>query len=116
MWLPTQAQVNTAGRYAGVVVGTAFTIFGLQAKGFSLDQAKAVIAALGDTVNSIVILIGVAGPLYLSVRGVNNTSPASQAAAVGATGAIVVATPEIAAATPNSPNVMSSNDVKVVQK
>ena len=44
MWLPSQAQVNTAGRYVGAVAGTAIAIFGLQAKGISLDQVKVVVS------------------------------------------------------------------------
>lgn len=82
MWLPTQAQVNTAGRYAIAVAGPVIALLGLQAKGFTLDQAKAVIAALGETVNSIVILLGALGAAYAAVKGVVNTSPSAQIAAV----------------------------------
>lgn len=116
MWLPTKNQIDTGGRYAGAVAGTAIAIFGLQAKGISLDQIKVIIAALGDTINNLVIAIGAIASLYAAIKGVSNSSPSAQAAAVEATGAIVVTTPEIAAATPNSPNVISNTDVKVVPK
>lgn len=84
MWLPSQAQVNTAGRYAGAIAGTAFAIFGLQAKGISLDQIKAIIAALGTVVNDIVILAGTLGTMYAAIKGVTSSSSAGQAAAIGA--------------------------------
>lgn len=84
MNLPTQAQVNTAGRYAGAVIGTAFTIFGLQAKGISLDQVNALIGALGTVVNDAVIVIGMLMPLYVTVKGIVSSSSTGQAAALGA--------------------------------
>jgi hypothetical protein len=115
MNLPTQAQVNTAGRYAGAVAGTAIAIFGLQAKGISLDQVKAGISALGTVVNDIVVLIGIVAPLYATIKGVVSSSPVNQAAAVAATGAKVVTTPEIAAAVP-SPNVTSNTETQVTPK
>lgn len=90
MPLPTKEQVNTAGRYAGAIAGTAFAIFGLQAKGFSLDQVKAAIAAFGTVVNDIVVLIGVLAPIYAAVRGVSSSSPTGQAAAIGANATTVV--------------------------
>jgi hypothetical protein len=115
MWLPTQGQVNTAGRYATAVAGTAIAIFGLQAKGITLDQAKAVIGALGPVVNDLVTLIGVLGTAYAAIKGVSSSSPTNQAAAVAATGAKVITTPEIAAAVPSA-NVTSSTETKVVAK
>jgi hypothetical protein len=84
MPLPTQAQVNTAGRYAGAVIGTAFTIFGLQAKGISLDQVNALINALGTVVNDAVIVIGMLMPLYVTFKGIVSSSSNGQAAAIGA--------------------------------
>jgi hypothetical protein len=90
MLLPTQAQVNTGVRYAGTIAGTAFAIFGLQAKGFSLDQAKAAVGALGSVVNDVVILIGIAGPLFAAFKGVKSSSAAGQAAAIGANEKTVV--------------------------
>lgn len=84
MNLPSQAQVNTAGRYAGAVIGTAFTIFGLQAKGISLDQVNGLITALGTVVNDGVIVIGMLMPLYVTIKGIISSSANGQAAALGA--------------------------------
>ena len=115
MNLPNRAQVDTAARYAGTIASTAFAIFGLQAKGITLDQVQAVIASCGTLVNDLVVLVSAVAPLYLAFRGISSSSATAQAAAVAATGAKVVTTPEIAAAVP-SPNVMSTADVKVVSK
>lgn len=84
MPLPTQAQVNTAGRYIGMAAGTAIAVLGLQAKGISLDQVKDVIAAGGTVVNDIVTLIGAVLAVYTAVKGVSSSSPTGQAAALGA--------------------------------
>ncbi len=78
MWLPTKKQIDTATRYATVAAGTAFTLLGLQAKGISLDQLKAMISALGDTASTIVQLLAVAGALYASVKGTVLSSPTNQ--------------------------------------
>jgi len=115
MNLPNRAQVDTAARYAGTIAATAFAIFGLQAKGITLEQVQSVIAACGTLVNDIVVLVGALAPLYLAFRGISSSSATAQAAAVAATGAKVVTTPEIAAAVP-SPNVMSATDVRIVNK
>lgn len=84
MNLPTQAQVSTAIRYVGTIIGTAFTIFGLQAKGFDLDQIKAAINALGAVVNDLVILIAAVAPILATIKGISTSSDAGQAAAIGA--------------------------------
>jgi hypothetical protein len=86
----TQAQVNTAGRYAGAVIGTAIMIFGLQARGISIDQVKVVISSLGTVVNDMVVLIGAIAPLYVAVRGIASSSPTGQAASIGANAATIV--------------------------
>jgi hypothetical protein len=88
--LPSQAQVNTAGRYSLAIAGTAISIFGLQAKGISLDQVKLIIAALGDAINNIVILVSAIGVLYASIKGVTNSSGSGQAAALGGNAATIV--------------------------
>lgn len=90
MRLPTRSEINTAGRYAGTAAGVVITLLGLQAKGISLDQVKVVIAALGDVVNSIVILAGAIGPIYLAVRGIMSSSKTGQAAAIGANPSTIV--------------------------
>lgn len=84
MNLPTQAQVRTAVRYAGTIVGTAFVVFGLQAKGFDLAQIKAAIAALGAIVNDVVIFLAALAPILAAAKGISTSSDAGQAAAIGA--------------------------------
>lgn len=116
MWLPTKAQVDSAARHAITIAGTAFAIFGLQSKGITLDQVKAVIAALGSTANDIVVLLGILAPFYAALKAAHSASPVQQAISVAATGAKVVTSPEIAAATPDQPNILSSTSMKVVTK
>lgn len=82
MWLPTKKQVDAATRYAGVAVGTAFTIFGLQNKGFDLQKALSLVTQLGDTVNTILPAVSAVAALYLSTRGVISASPTNQIGAV----------------------------------
>lgn len=112
MNLPTQNQVNTGIRYATAIASTAIAIFGLQAKGISFDQVKAVIQALGDVVNYLVIALTSAAALWASIKGVTSASPANQAASITASvpGTVVVTTPEIAASTPSSPNVIANTE------
>jgi hypothetical protein len=82
MWLPTQDQVNAASRHAISIVGTAFVIFGLQAKGISLDQVKAAITALGSVVNDLIVLIGTLAPFYALLKAASTASHANQIQAV----------------------------------
>jgi hypothetical protein len=90
MGLPSQAQVNTAARYAGTIAGTAFAIFGLQAKGFSLDQIKIIISDLGNLANDFIILIAAVAPIYATIRGISSSSPTGQAASIGANPSTIV--------------------------
>lgn len=82
MWLPTKAQVDAASRHAMTAAGVAVAIFGLQAKGISVEQVQGAIRALGDTVNTILILLGAAGGLYASLKAGSSASPTSQIAKV----------------------------------
>lgn len=116
MWLPTKNQVDSASRHAISIAGTAIAIFGLQAKGVSLDQIKAIIAALGSATNDIVVLVGALAPIYALLKAAHSASPTQQAISVAETGAKVVTSPEIAAATPTVANIVSSTDMKVVPK
>lgn len=116
MWLPTKGQVDAASRHAITAVSTAVAIFGLQAKGVDLQQAVAAIEALGSTVNDLVVLLSTAGVIYAGLKASHTASPTSQAKAVTAAGSVVVGSPELAAATPEDPNILSRTDVKVVQK
>ena len=108
MPLPTQAQVNTAIRYAGTIVGTAFAIFGLQAKGFDLDQIKTAIAALGTVINDGVVLVGALLPIIAAAKGVSTSSSTGQAAAIGANPATIVNPNPDGSATVTLPPAMAS--------
>lgn len=122
MWLPTKAQVDAATRHAVSIAGTAIVIFGLQAKGVNVDQVKAGIEALGNTVNTIVVLLAALAPIYAATRASQSASPTNQIAQVQqlATGpasdvaadaqkAIVQATSAIA----QDPTIPGSRDAKV---
>jgi hypothetical protein len=82
MWLPTKAQVDAASRHAITAVGVAVTIFGLQAKGVSMEQVTALINSLGNTVNTLVQVAAAAGVLYGGIKAANSASPTSQIANV----------------------------------
>lgn len=118
MWLPTKAQVDAASRHAITAAGVAVTIFGLQAKGVSMDNVKTLIESLGTTANTIIQLIAAAGVLYGSIKAANSASPTNQIAstaaiasdpslpqAVDAQAALVKATAAIA-----SNNVLAKSD------
>jgi predicted Kef-type K+ transport protein len=114
MWLPTKDQVNAASRHVASFAGGAILVFGLSTK-INVDTVNQVIAATGTVVNDVILLVGLLSPLVAGYFASRSASPTAQAAAVGATGAKVITTPEIAAAVPSS-NVLSSTDVKVVSK
>jgi len=84
MNLPTQAQIDTAKRYALAVAGTAFGILNLQALGITFDQIKSLIEGLGSTANGLLALASAATALYTAYRGVKSSSNTGQAAAIGA--------------------------------
>jgi len=115
MNLPTSAEVNAATRHVASFAAGAIAVFGLSTK---LDPATVqnIITALGGLTNDAILLVGLVGPLVTGYFASKSATPASQAASLEKGGAIVVASPEIAAATPNSPNVISNTEVKVVPK
>jgi hypothetical protein len=113
----TTAQVAAISRYVGTFVAGAATA----AAGWgiiSTDNAATIQTSLGHIVNGVQeITVGVA-PLAAVVLGWYGTWTAShkaQARAVAATGAIIVATPQLAASTPEK-NIVSSAEYKVVPK
>lgn len=116
MWLPTKAQVDAASRHVITAAGVAITIFGLQAKGVDIAQVTEIIQALGSTVNNLVVVAGTMAGLYAALKASSTASPTAQAKSVAATGALVVGSSELAAATPDSPNIISQDQVKVVPK
>lgn len=117
MWLPTQAQVNAATRHIASAIGGGILVFGLSTK---IDPATVtnIIGAAGTVINDVIVLIGLVSPLIAGYYASKSASPASQAASITKTepGTIVVTTPEIAKATPDAPNVVSKDDVRVVNK
>jgi len=84
MWLPTKAQIDAASRHAITAAGVAVTIFGLQAKGISMENVTVLINSLGSTVNTLVQLVAAAGVFYGAVRAANSASPTNQIASVKA--------------------------------
>jgi len=61
-------------------------------------------------------LIAVLAPIYTTLKAAHSASPVQEAITLEKTGAVIVTTPEIAASTPNSPNIVSTSEVKVVSK
>lgn len=84
MLLPTKSQVDAASRHAISIAGTAIVIFGLQAKGVSVEQVTAAINALGSGVNSLVVVLAAIAPIYASIKASHSASPTSQVASVQA--------------------------------
>ena len=84
MWLPTKPQIDAASRHAITAAGVAVTIFGLQAKGVSMDQVTLLISSLGATINTLVQVIAAVGVLYGGIKAANSASPTSQIASVKA--------------------------------
>lgn len=115
MNLPTQDQVNAASRHIASAVGGAVVMFGLSSK-IDINTVNTIINSLGSIVNNVVIILGIVTPAIAAYYAQKSAKPESQAASLEAKGAIVVGPPELAAATPNSPNVLSQTEVKVVPK
>lgn len=82
MWLPTRPQVDSAARHAISIAGTAIAIFGLQAKGVTIEQTTAVIQSLGSAVNDIVVLLAAIAPFYAMLKAAHSASPTSQGASL----------------------------------
>jgi hypothetical protein len=117
MWLPTQAQVNAATRNIASAAGGAVLMLGLSTK---IDPAAvtALVNAMGEVVGSIVTVLGIIAPLWAAYHAAQSASAKAQAESITKTvpGTVVVTSQAIADATPNSPNVVSSTDVKVVKQ
>ncbi len=78
MNLPTPAQVNAASRHLITAAGVAVTIFGLQAKGVSMESVTNLINSLGGTINTLVQLAAAVGVIYGGVQAARSASPANQ--------------------------------------
>ena len=113
MWLPTQAQVNAFTRNVASGIGGAVLMFGLSSK-IDINAVNQIITAAGTVVNDAVVLIGIASPFIAGYFASKSASPKAQAVAVAATGALVVGSQALAESTPESPNIVSQDQVKVV--
>lgn len=117
MLLPTQAQVSAATRNIAAAAGGAVLMLGLSTK---VDPATvtALINAMGAIAGSIVTIIGLVGPVVAAYYAARSASAQAQAVSItnSQPGTVVVTTAAIAEATPNSPNVVSSDDHVVVKK
>jgi predicted lipid-binding transport protein (Tim44 family) len=84
MNLPTSAQVNAVTRHVGTFAAGAITMFGLSSK---LDPAtiQALIAALGNATNDIILIVGIVTPLVTTYLSGRSASPAAQGASLAAT-------------------------------
>lgn len=82
MSLPTPAQVNAASRHLITAAGVAVTIFGLQAKGVSMESVTAVINGLGNTINTLIQLVAAVGVIYGGIQAARSASPTAQIASV----------------------------------
>lgn len=85
MWLPTKPQVDAASRHAISIAGTAIAIFGLQAKGVTIEQVTSVIQSLGSAVNDIVVLVAAVAPFYAMLKASHSANPTVQGASLAAT-------------------------------
>lgn len=117
MNLPTQDQVNTGVRYATAVAGVVVGLFGL-AGHVDMNNVTEGIKSLGLVVSSIVTFIGFATPVYMAIKGMIATSEKNRAIALAKSNPDnkIITSPEIAAATPSIPNIVSSTEMKVVPK
>lgn len=115
MWLPTQVQVNAATRNIAAAAGGAILMLGLSTK-IDTTMLTALINAMGAVAGSVVTVVGLVAPLWAAYKAAQSASAKSQAASITKTepGTVVVTTQAIAEATPNSPNVVSADDHKVV--
>lgn len=120
MQMPSQTQINSAVRYstaiASSIVATMAVVLHLQNQGIYLDNIKAIIDGIGGLATSLVQIVTGCLAIFAAVRGFMAASPIAQAQAVESRGNIVVASPEVAAATPDNPNIVSRDEVKVVPK
>lgn len=115
MNLPTSTQVNAATAHAASFVAGAVAMLGLSSK-IDINVVQQIIASLGNLTNDGILLISLVSPFITGYFASKRSSPTSQAVSLEKQGAIVVVSPAIANATPNSPNVVSNTEVKVVRK
>lgn len=77
MQLPNPQQVKNIVGHIGTAVGTVIVMFGLQAKGIDPAKVIAAINAMGDLVNTLVIVIGTIGGAIATYKAVTGSSTSS---------------------------------------
>lgn len=117
-------QAKSAGKHVasyaagGVTMFVAFHILS-PAQGTDITtDINLITEGLAKVATGVAGIIAVLVPVYTALRAAHNSSPVVQAQSLeqAVPGTVVITTPAIAAATPESPNIMSNTEVKVVQK
>lgn len=120
MNLPSQTQINAAVRYSTAIVssiiGTVAVVLHLQNQGIYLEGAKTIIDGMGAVAIAVVQIATVVTAIVAAVKGIMAANPTQQAKSLESQGNIIIASPEMAAATPDNPNIVSRDEVKVVPK
>lgn len=81
------------------------------------DNINHIVSGLEETAKGIAGLVSAITLVYTAIKSATKASPVSQAISLEKIpGTVVITTPEIAKATPDSPNVISNTEVKVVPK
>lgn len=111
MPLPTAPEVNAIARNAASFAAGIIALVGLGSK-LPPDTVTAIFAAFGSVVNDVILLVGLVTPLITAYFARASATPAAQAQSVAETGAMVLTSSAVAAATP-SPLVIDRSTVKV---
>ena len=122
---PNQAQIFAVGRHlvsyaaGGITVAAGGVGILYSLHGVTAEQAASLTSAFSDLGHGLTTMAGAIGTIAsiaMAVWAAMSSSPAAQAQAIisAVPGTKIVTTPELAAATPNEPAIMSSADSKVV--
>lgn len=120
----TWNQAQAAGKHiasyiAGGVTFAVATHFLSPAQGTDLTTNIGLISdGLTKVLTGFAGILAVLTPIYTVWKAQHNASPQAQAASLekAVPGTVIITSPEVAAATPNSPNVVSNTEVKAVNK
>lgn len=82
MYVPTKGMIDAAKRHVITAIGVAVTIFGLQAKGVSMENVTILINSLGDTVGLLIQVAAAAATVYGGIKAANTATPANRIADV----------------------------------
>lgn len=115
MNLPTQAQINAATRHAASFAAGAIAMFGLSTK-LDPNTVQQIINATGTLVNDAILLAGLISPFITAWYASKSATPKAQADAITkAVPGTVVVTPDKTLAAVTGPNVLSTDEVKVIK-